>query len=111
MKPQEMYVNQIDWQSAPTTILVDDGAASGATMITAARSVRKVTAPNSKLIIALPVSPRETVNNLLRKEADYIEVVTKPSFFTSVGQYYQIFEAVNDEKVIETMKKNRHAHV
>lgn len=70
-------------------------------MIAAARSVRKAIAPNSKLIIALPVAPRDTVNNLLRKEADYIEVVTKPSFFSSVGQYYQNFEAINDEKVIE----------
>jgi predicted phosphoribosyltransferase len=42
-------------------------------MIAAARSVRKAIAPNSKLIIALPVAPRHTVNNLLMKEADYIE--------------------------------------
>ncbi len=77
-------------------------------MIAAARSVRKAIAPNSKLIIALPVAPRDTVNNLLRKETDYIEVVTKPSFFSSVGQYYQNFEAANDEKVKQIMKKNRH---
>ena len=56
-KPQEAYVNKIDCQWATTTILVDDGAASGATMIAAARSVRKAIAPNSKLIIALPVAP------------------------------------------------------
>ena len=42
-------------------------------MIAAARSVREAIAPNSKLIIALPVAPRHTVNNLLMKEADYIE--------------------------------------
>ena len=107
-KPQEAYVNMIDGQRATTTtILVDDGAASGATMIAAARSVRKAIAQNSKLIIAVPVAPRDTVNNLLRKEADYVEVVTKPSFFSSVGQYYQNFEPVNDEKVIEVIKKDR----
>jgi predicted phosphoribosyltransferase len=39
------------------TILVDDGAASGATVIAAARSIRKVFNPK-KLIIALPVAPR-----------------------------------------------------
>jgi putative phosphoribosyl transferase len=110
-KPQEAYVKKIDGQwTTTTTILVDDGAASGATMIAAARSVRKAISPNNKLIIALPVAPRDTVNNLLRKEADYIEVVTKPSFFSSVGQYYQNFEAVNDEKVIEIMRKDRHTH-
>jgi putative phosphoribosyl transferase len=108
-KPQEEHLNKFNGQWATTiTILVDDGAASGATMIAAARSVRKAIAPNSKLIIALPVAPRDTVNNLLMKEADYIEVVTKPSFFSSVGQYYQNFEAVNDEMIIQIMKKNRH---
>ena len=91
-----------------TIVLVDDGAASGATVIAAARSVRKVLNPN-KLIIALPVAPRETINKLLKKEADQVEVVTTPSslFFNSVGQYYQNFEPVSDEKVIEILK-NRH---
>jgi putative phosphoribosyl transferase len=102
-KPQEAYVNTIYGQRATTTILVDDGAASGATMIAAARSVRKTIAQNSKfLIIAVPVSPRDTVNNLLTKEADYVEVVTKPSFFTSVGQYRGYHT--------EVIKKNRHMH-
>ena len=105
-KPQEAYVNMIDGQRPTTiTILVDDGAASGATMIAAARSVRKTIPQNSKLIIAVPVAPIDTVNNLLTKEADYVEVVTKPSIFSSVGQYYQNFEPVNDEKVIEVIKK------
>ena|ERR1051325_5802050 len=109
-KPQEPYVNMIDCQRATTTILVDDGAASGATMIAAARSVRKTIDRNSKLIIAVPVAPIDTVNNLLSKEADHGEVVTKPSFFSSVGQYYQNFEPINDEKVIEIIKKDRHVH-
>jgi putative phosphoribosyl transferase len=92
-------------RKATLIILADDGAASGATIIAAARSVRKASTPNSKLIIALPVAPKETVNNLLRKEADHVEVITKPSFFNSVGQYYQNFEPVSDEKVIEIIKK------
>ena len=49
-------------------ILIDDGAASGATVIAAARSIRKNSLNNAKeLIIALPVAPKETVG-LLRKE-------------------------------------------
>ena len=86
------------------TILVDDGAASGSTIIAAARSIRKNSSPTSKLIIALPVAPKETVNSLLRKEADHVEVIAKPSFFNSVGQYYQNFEPVTDEKVIDIIK-------
>jgi predicted phosphoribosyltransferase len=110
-KSQQHPRNKIKYKTtstaaaATTTILVDDGAASGATVIAAAKSVRKGLSSNSKLIIALPVAPKETVNNLLRKETDHIEVITKPSFFSSVGQYYQNFEPVNDEKVIEIMKK------
>jgi putative phosphoribosyl transferase len=87
------------------TILIDDGAASGATVIAAARSIRKAFNPsnNNKLIIGLPVAPKETVE-LLRREADHVEVVTTPSLsFNSVGQYYQSFEAVGDGNIIENM--------
>ena len=85
-------------------ILVDDGAASGSTMIAATRSIRKKSKAK-KLIIGLPVAPKETVE-LLRREADHVEVVTTPSslFFSSVGQYYHEFNSVLDEKVIEIMK-------
>jgi putative phosphoribosyl transferase len=89
-----------------TIILVDDGAASGATVIAAARSIRKTLKPK-KLVIGLPVAPKQTVE-LLRREADHIEVVTTPSsFFNSVGQYYQSFEPVSDEKVIAIMKNRK----
>jgi predicted phosphoribosyltransferase len=83
-------------------ILVDDGAASGATVLAAARSIRRRYTPEH-LIIALPVAPKETVN-LLKMEADYVEVVTSPSAsFNSVGQYYKDFKPVTDEQVIKIM--------
>ena len=79
-------------------ILVDDGAATGATVIVAARSIRKRFRPK-RLIIALPVVPKDIVK-LLRKEADLVEVLTSPSSnFHSVGQYYHDFKAVDDEQV------------
>jgi putative phosphoribosyl transferase len=86
-----------------TVILVDDGAATGATIIAAARWVRKQ--EPKCLIIALPVAPQQTVN-LLKKEADAIEVITSPSFshFRSVEQFYQNFDPVTDEQVIEIMR-------
>jgi putative phosphoribosyl transferase len=71
-----------------TVILVDDGAATGATIIVAARSIRKRFRPK-RLIIALPVAPKDTVK-LLKQEADLVEVITSPSsHFHAVGQYYQ----------------------
>jgi predicted phosphoribosyltransferase len=88
-------------------ILADDGAATGATVVAAARWIKKKTNnnPESRLIIALPVAPKQT-KDLLRREADHIEVITSPSTsnFKSVGQYYQSFEPVTDEQVIEIMR-------
>jgi putative phosphoribosyl transferase len=85
-------------------ILVDDGAATGATIIAASRWVRKQEPKH--LIIALPVAPRQTVN-LLKKEADAIEIITSPSLshFRFVEQFYQNFDPVTDEQVIEILQK------
>jgi predicted phosphoribosyltransferase len=88
-----------------TTILVDDGAASGATLIVAAKWIRRKYNPKL-LIIAVPVASKDTVK-LLKQEADAIEVITTPSStFTSVSQYYQIFDQVSEEQVI-TIMQNR----
>src|SRR5215211_6662154 len=91
-------------------VLVDDGAATGATIIAAARWIRRRsnnTTLNQKLVIAVPVAPKDTLK-LLKKgvEADHIEVITAPSTFVfkSVSQYYQSFEDIPDEKVIHIMK-------
>jgi putative phosphoribosyl transferase len=85
-------------------ILVDDGAASGATVIAATRWIRR-SLNLKKLVIGLPIAPKKTVE-LLKQEANHVEVVTVPSStFNSVGQYYQYFESVSDERVIEIMKQ------
>jgi putative phosphoribosyl transferase len=68
------------------------------TVIVAARSIRKRFKPK-RLIIALPVASKDIVN-ILKREADIIEVVTSPSSqFHAVGQYYQVFNPVEDEQV------------
>src|SRR5215217_559669 len=66
-------------------ILVDDGAATGATVIAAARWVRRRSNNNTfnqKMIIAVPVAPKNTLK-LLKKEgeADHVEVTTAPPTF------------------------------
>lgn len=84
-------------------VLVDDGVATGATVIAAARWIKTVNP--YRLIIGVPVAPRDSIN-LLKKEANHIEVITSPSSskFKSVGQYYQDFEPITDEQVIWIMK-------
>src|SRR5918995_4221260 len=90
-------------------VLVDDGAATGATVIAAARWIRRSNnnTLNQKVIIAVPVAPKDTLK-LLKKEgeADHVEVIAAPLTFAfkSVSQYYQSFEDVPDEKVIQIMK-------
>jgi putative phosphoribosyl transferase len=90
-------------------VLVDDGAATGATIIAAAKWIRRSnnSTLSQKSIIAIPVAPKYTLE-LLKKEgeADHVEVITSPSTsnFKSVGQYYQSFEAVPDEKVIQIIR-------
>jgi predicted phosphoribosyltransferase len=86
-----------------TTILVDDGAATGATIITAARWIRKQSQPKH-FIIALPVAPKSTVK-LLARECDSVEVIITPSNFHSVGQYYEDFDPVTDDQVIDVLSK------
>jgi predicted phosphoribosyltransferase len=79
-----------------TVILVDDGAA---------RWIRKLENKPKRLIIAIPVAPKSTVN-LLRKECNTeVEVVISPSStFHSVEQYHQNFQQIPDEQVIKIMK-------
>jgi putative phosphoribosyl transferase len=88
-----------------TVFLADDGAATGATLIAAARWIKGKNLP-IQLIIATPIAPKEILTRL-KKEADHVEVVISPSTsgFKSVGQYYQSFEQVTDEQVIEIIRR------
>jgi putative phosphoribosyl transferase len=87
-------------------VLIDDGVATGATVIVAARWIKTINP--YRLIIGVPVAPRDSVK-LLKKEANHVEVITSPSSskFKSVGQYYQDFEPITDEEVINIMKSPR----
>jgi putative phosphoribosyl transferase len=83
------------------TILVDDGIATGATIIASARWARKQSP--SSLIVAVPVAPPQSVE-VLEQEADSVVVLDTPRDFTSVGQFYEEFAPVSDEQVMEIMR-------
>lgn len=86
-----------------TVILVDDGAATGATLIAACRWLRMKHAPKH-LITAVPVAPNATVK-LLEHESDAVKTVICPSsIFRSVEQFYHDFEQVPDERVMEILR-------
>jgi putative phosphoribosyl transferase len=85
-----------------TVILVDDGIATGATMISAARWVRAQLP--KQVIIAAPVASKQACERL-KKEAEQIEVIRNPSDFIAVEQFYQHFAAVSDSQIEEIAKK------
>ena len=92
-----------------TIVIVDDGAATGSTIIATSRSLRKKYNPKC-IIVAITVSPRSTVDLLRREGIDHVEVITSPndSNFGTVEQFYQNFEQVNDNEIlniIHTIRK------
>jgi putative phosphoribosyl transferase len=86
-----------------TTILLDDGAATGSTIIVAARWIKKQYKPR-RLIIALPVAPKPTLK-LLGQECDSVEAIITPGNFHSVGQFYEDFNQVTDKQVMDIIRK------
>lgn len=81
-------------------ILIDDGLATGSTMRAAIKTVRKEGA--KEIVIAIPVSPPETLASL-KKEVDLIVCLATPEIFFGVGQFYENFEQTTDEEVIELL--------
>ncbi|MDB4978657.1 MAG: phosphoribosyl transferase protein [Candidatus Peribacteria bacterium] len=78
-------------------ILVDDGAATGGSMLAAIGDISKAGA--EKIIVALPVAPMETMA-FLRQKADDVIVLRNPMPFHSVGEWYENFPQLEDEDVL-----------
>ena len=78
-------------------ILVDDGIATGSTLLAAMRYVRAQ--QPEKLIVAVGVAPPETAERI-GKEADEMVCLQTPESFRAVGQFYENFRQVSDEEVI-----------
>ena len=87
-------------------IVVDDGIATGATMIAALRAVRD--SHPARLIAAAAVAPPETIK-LIRNEADEVVCLETPEFFYAVGEFFREFDQVSDEQVIAQLSAdNKH---
>jgi putative phosphoribosyl transferase len=82
--------------SGRVAVLIDDGLATGATIMAACRTAR--TRGAREVVVAVPVSPSETLRKVAA-EADEVLAVQVPRDFLSVGQWYRNFEQVTDEDV------------
>jgi len=90
-----------------TAILVDDGIATGATMLAALRATRR-RAPAS-MLVAVPVASRESMGRR-RHDADDTICLLTPADFRAVGQYYRHFPQLSDAEVVSLLHQARAFH-
>jgi len=80
-----------------TVILVDDGLATGSTMLAAVAAVRRL--KPAGVVVAIPVGARQAVQ-ALRATADAVVCLSSPEPFIAVGAAYEDFRQLTDDEVI-----------
>ncbi|GAA4940911.1 phosphoribosyltransferase [Algibacter agarivorans] len=86
------------------TILVDDGVATGHTLISSIKLIEKQNP--SQIIVALPVGPPSIIEKI--KKIPFVNdtiCLLVPANFHAVGQFYENFDQVNDNEVIRLLKE------
>ena len=94
-------IEPIDFKNK-TVIIVDDGMATGHTIMGTIDLV-KMGKPK-KIVIAIPVAPKESIDKI-KQLVDEIICLEIPENFVGVGQFYENFEQVTDDEVIRLLKK------
>jgi len=79
-----------------TAILVDDGLATGATMLAAVQALRQLNP--ARIVIAIPVAASDTCAEL-KREADDLICAATPEPFYGVGMWYENFAQTSDDEV------------
>ena len=90
-------------------ILVDDGIATGSSMLAAIQALRQLNP--ASIVVAVPVAPVST-SHRLRKEVDELVCVQTPEEFFAIGNFYSDFSQVADSEVTELLDRaaNQPAH-
>ncbi len=90
--------------SGRVVIVVDDGIATGSTMIAALRAVRA--GRPAKLVAATAVAPAETIRRI-RAEADEVVCLEIPEPLLAIGLHFRDFSQVSDEEVVRILHETR----
>lgn len=93
----------IDIQNRPV-ILVDDGLATGSTLLAAVSSLKSRGA--SMIVVAVPVASQGGMK-LVKAKADQVVSLYEPQHFFAVGEWYQDFSQVSDEEVVQILERSR----
>ena len=88
-----------------TVILVDDGIATGSTMIAAVAALRQLGA--GRIVVAAPVIARSTFYQI-HNAADEVAAVIAPQEFYGVGQWYEDFSQTTDDEVRQLLAETNH---
>lgn len=83
-------------------IVVDDGIATGATTRAALKAIRN--RKPKELVLAVPVAPPDTIEQL-RGEVDALICLETPASFGAIGCFYRDFRQVSDEEVMQVLKR------
>lgn len=81
-------------------ILVDDGVATGASMLAAVRAMKQRGA--HRVIVATPLAPPDTVERL-ESEADLVVCLARPDWFPGISAFYEDFHQLEDREVVELL--------
>jgi putative phosphoribosyl transferase len=90
--------------SGRVAVVVDDGVATGGTAAASLRWARSQGA--ARVVLAVPVAPREAVRRL-SEEADEIVCLDTPEPFLAVGQWYLSFPQTSDDQVVSLLDQAR----
>ena len=88
--------------TADHILLVDDGLATGMTALAALESVR-IQYPGKKVVLASPICARET--SLKLRQTTPVVCVSEVDNLMAIGRWYEKFDQVSDEEVIELLQK------
>jgi predicted phosphoribosyltransferase len=91
-----------------SVILVDDGLATGSTMLAAVRALRAL--QPARTIVAVPTAAAETCHEL-RRETDEVICLSTPEPFRAVGLWYADFSQTSDDEVRDLLQRARDAAV